>query len=152
MWEGWRSQCGSRLFYLEAPHCIRYFQSTIKSHINVSIVFNHIFSLQFTWGVPVLFSTWADCSCLWKDIHVNDDRTICWHQNRIKYQFNQRRLQNIYAQDIERDKSKWNPPLLNLMNVNKHIILTETVPSSKCENSRGWYAYSWVWWLKWYPA
>ena len=50
-----------------SPYCIYYLQSTVKSRISVSIIFNHIFSLQFTWGIPVLFSTWADCSCLWKE-------------------------------------------------------------------------------------
>ena len=50
-----------------SPYCIHYFQSMVKSYISVSIIFNHIFSFQFTWDVLVLFSTWADCSCLWKE-------------------------------------------------------------------------------------
>ena len=132
-----------------SPYCIQYLQSTVKSRISVSIIFNHIFSLQFTRGVPVLFSTWADCSWLWKEkrmfmLMTNEQ---CQHmlaskpdQIWIQLRYN---ISCIFTTSIrKRDKSKRDPPLLNLMNVSKYIFLNEPVPSSKCENSRGWYAYS----------
>jgi len=91
MWEVRRSECGSKLFDLDYRRTTSVF---VNSRIGVSIIFNHIFSFQFTWGALVIFSTWTDCSYLWKEKQCScwwrkNNVDMCRHQNRINYQFRQ---------------------------------------------------------------
>jgi len=90
-----------------------------------------------------LFFIWADCSCLWNV----DDKKSAYVDITPRSNINLATVQpatydeyvcKMYMQNVERDKSKRKPPLLNLwMNVSTDIFLNEPVLSFRCENDRG---------------
>ena len=111
MWEGWRSECGSRLFYLGTIIAVLHPLSSKHGHASVwalsSIIFSRSnlhevsqYSFLLEQTVPV-YERKSECSCWWRMNNVS----ICWHQNRIKYGFQLRyniscmHLHNVYTQE-----------------------------------------------------